>query len=126
MDDIRDGEGFRFTYSANEQEELRMIRQKYLPPEEDKMHKVRQLDAHAANKGMVVALIMGELGALIMGGGMSLLLVLQGSWFIPGLLIGLIGMVIAGLAYPVYQYVVKQEREKIAAEILRLTEELIK
>jgi len=40
MDDRKQSEGFRFHYSAKEQEELETIRQKYLPPEEDKMQKI--------------------------------------------------------------------------------------
>ena len=43
-----------------------------------------------------------------------------------GILVGIVGIVLVCLAYPVYNRIVKQEREKIAPEILRLTDELIK
>lgn len=126
MDDMKNSEGFHYTYSAKEQEELKSIRQKYLPPEEDKMQKLRDLDAHATNKGTIVSIIMGVMGALIMGIGMSCSMVWQGVWFIPGIIIGIFGIAVAGMAYPVYQRIVKKEREKIAPEILRLTDELMK
>jgi len=126
MDDIKKEEGVHFTYSAKEQEELRSIRQKYLPPEEDKMQRIRDLDAHITNKATAISIIIGVVGILIMGIGMCCCLVWQGIWFIPGIVIGVVGMASTGIAYPVCQHIVKKERKKIAPEILRLTEELMK
>jgi hypothetical protein len=37
-----------------------------------------------------------------------------------------VGGVLAGLAYPVYQAIVKAKRKKLEPEILRLSEELLK
>ena len=61
-----------------------------------------------------------------MGVGMCCVLVWMGPWFIPGIIIGIIGIAIIALAYPLYNYVTKKEREKIAPEIIRLTDELMK
>lgn len=127
-------EGFSFTYSAKEQEEVRRIRQKYQSQEEDKMARLRKLDASVTQKATAVSLVIGIIGSLVMGLGMSLamtnlgeILGLQGmTAMIIGIIIGIIGMVPVGLAYPVYSTLVKKERAKIAPEILRLTEELMK
>ena len=43
-----------------------------------------------------------------------------------GIIIGIIGIVLVCVAYPIYNRIVKKEREKIAPEIIRLTDELIK
>jgi hypothetical protein len=43
-----------------------------------------------------------------------------------GIIIGIIGIVMVCLAYPVYNRILKKEREKIAPEVLRLTDELMK
>lgn len=120
------GSAFRYTYSAKEQEELKRIRQKYAPPEEDKMEQLRRLDRSVTEKGTVISIILGVLGTLIMGLGMSLAMVWQGMWFIPGIIIGLAGIGILAAAYPVYNHVTRKERERIAPEILRLTDELMK
>ncbi|MCM1529067.1 MAG: hypothetical protein NC093_03625 [Alistipes sp.] len=40
-----------------------------------------------------------------------------------GIITGIIGMVMIALAYPIFSYITKKQREKIAPEILRLTEE---
>jgi len=128
--------GFSYTYSAKEQEELRSIREKYTlkPHEEDKMERVRRLDLAVTQKAQILSLIVGVLGALILGSGMSIcmttfgdfLLLPPGAVMIVGSGIGIIGGVLIGLAYPIYSATLKRERKKIAPEILRLTEELMK
>lgn len=57
--------------------------------------------------------------------GHELLHGLGGIWYIPGIVIGCIGIAGEATAYPIYKHLVKQDREKIAPEILRLSEELI-
>lgn len=120
-----DKEKFSYTYSAKEQEELHQIRKKYAA-EENKMDKLRRLDASVSEKATVVSIIVGIVGALILGVGMCCTTVWKEIWFIPGVVIGLVGMAVIALAYPVYQKVLKKEREKIAPEIIRLTDELMK
>lgn len=126
MENKQENQAFRLVYAAEEQEELKAIRQKYLPPEQDKMRQIRKLDASVTGRARAAAISLGTLGVLVMGLGMSCCMVWRGSWFIPGIVIGLIGMVMAGLAYPVYLRVEKRERGRAAPEILRLTEELMK
>ena len=115
-------EKFEYTYSAKQQSELENIRKKYLPQEETKMEKLRRLDKSAERSGTIISTVIGVAGTLIMGFGMCLCL--EWSQFIAGVIIGILGMVILGLAYPIFKYVTKKQREKIAPEILRLTEEI--
>lgn len=119
-------ETFNYTYSAKEQEEVKNIRKKYVPREEDKMLKLRKLDASVYNKASVCSLIFGFIGALIMGIGMSLCMVWADNLFIPGIIIGVVGIALVCLAYPIYNLTLKKEREKIAPEIIKLTDELMK
>ena len=117
---------FNYTYSAKEQEEINNIRKKYIRQEEDKMQQLRSLDAGVYNRASIISLIIGIIGALIMGTGMSCCMVWADVWFIPGIIIGVVGMVLVCLAYPIYNRTLKKEREKIAPEIIRLTDELMK
>lgn len=117
-------ETFEYTYSAKQKEEVEKIRKKYLPKEEDKMEQLRKLDQSVQKSGTKVAIILGVVGTLIMGLGMCCIMEWGGVWFLPGIVIGVIGIVILGLAYPVYGYKIKKQREKIAPQILALTEEL--
>ena len=124
----KDKETFNYTYSAKEQEEIKAIRKKYAVQEktEDKMEQLRRLDRSVTEKGTVISIVLGVLGTLILGLGMSCALVWQGTMFLPGIIIGLAGIGILASAYPVYNHVTRKERERIAPEILRLTDELLK
>ena len=123
-------EGFSFTYSAAQQQEVESIRKKYLPKEEDKMEQLRKLHAIPSRKAQTAALVVGIVGTLIMGTGMSLAMTDIGTAFgglamMIGVAVGLVGMVLVALAYPLYNRVLKKQREKIASEILRLSDELL-
>lgn len=123
--DNQEEEKFEFTYSAKEQAEINRIRKKYVT-EEDKMEQLRKLDACVTERATYVSIIVGVMGALIMGIGMCCAMVWQGLLFIPGIIIGIIGMAVLAMAYPIYQNVLQKEREKIEPEIIRLTDELMK
>ncbi len=128
--------GFTYTYSAKEQEELKRIRDKYTAPieSEDKMARLRRLDASVTNTAQIVALIFGVIGTLILGFGMSLCMTDLGEILGPykdmamviGIIVGVIGGILAILAYPIYNSIVKSKRKKLAPEIIRLTDELMK
>ena len=122
---------FEYTYSAEQQKEVAEIRNKYLPKEEDKMEQLRKLHGIPSKKAQAAALAVGIIGTLIMGTGMSLAMteigaVLGSLAMAVGVLVGIAGMVLMALAYPIYNRVLKKQRAKIAHEILRLSDELLK
>ena len=122
---------FEYTYSAQRQREVEEIRKAYLPKEEDKMDQLRKLHAQPARKAQAVSIALGVIGALILGTGMSLCLTDLGAplgsfAMAIGIPVGIAGMVLVALAYPVFNRRLKKEREKIAPEILKLTDELLK
>lgn len=124
-------ETFTYTYSARQQEEVQRIRKKYLPPEEDKMEQLRRLDRRATQKSQAWAIGLGFIGALVLGTGMSLAMTNlsgfpDGTAMLIGIPVGVIGMALAALAYPVFLRTLKKERQRIAPEILRLSDELMK
>lgn len=127
-------ENFSFTYSAQQQKEIEAIRNKYIPQEENKMDRLRKLHAIPTQKAQVESLAVGIIGALIMGTGMSLAMSDLGEILgshrdmamLIGILVGIVGMVLVALAYPIYNRTLKKERERIAPEILRLSDELLK
>ena len=118
-------ETFSYTYSAKEQEEIKKIREKYVPKETDKMEQLRRLDESVTKKGTVISLVVGIIGALVLGTGMSMCMIWT-ELFVLGIIVGIVGIVMVSAAYPLYRYVTKKEREKIAPEIIRLTDELMK
>ena len=123
-------EGFSFTYSAEQQKEIEAIRNKYLLEEADKMKQLRKLHAVPTQKAQAASIAVGVVGALIMGTGMSLAMTDIGAALgslamILGIAVGLAGMVLVAVAYPLYNRVLNKQRKKIAPEILRLSDELL-
>lgn len=119
---------FRYTYSASQQAEIKRIREKYAPPtqEEDKMERLRRLDASVTRPGAIVSLTVGIISTLLLGVGMCCTMVWTGALFIPGIIIGVIGIIGVIAAYPIYNRITKKQREKLAPEIMRLSDELMK
>ena len=122
-------EQFNYTYSANEQEEIRNIRSKYLSEEKEEtpMEQLRRLDKSVTKTASAAAIITGIVGTLIMGVGMCFTMV--SGWekfFVLGVIVGLIGIALIAAAYPVYKAVLKHKRKIIAPEIIRLSDELMK
>ena len=89
------------------------------------MENLRKLDQSVYKKATIYPLISGIVGVLVMGIGMCCTMVWEDKMFIPGVIIGLIGIILVSLAYPVYNRILKSERKKIAPEIIRLTDELL-
>ena len=121
---------FEYTYSAQRQQEVEEIRKAYLPKEEDKLEQLRRLHGIPTRKAQSASLSLGIVGLLTLGTGMSLIMTeiaaaLGNFAMVLGILVGIVGMAVVGLAYPLYSRILKKEREKIAPEILRLTEDLM-
>lgn len=119
-------EAFHYTYSAREQEEIKRIRDKYIPKEKSRLEELKRLDESAERPGTAAGLILGIISTLVLGIGMCCTMVWTDTMLIPGIIIGMIG--IAGIlaAYPLYRHITKKRREKLAPEILRLADELRK
>lgn len=122
-------ETFKMTYSAQQQQEVENIRRKYLPSEASKLDQLRALDKAVTRKATARSISLGVAGCLILGAGMSLVMSEFGAWVgaaaTPlGIGLGLAGMAMLAAAFPIYHRVLRREREKIAPEILRLSDEL--
>lgn len=138
MDNNNESNKFQYTYSVKEQDELKKIREKYTEKQEvrqeTKLERVRRLDKSVSNKAQGVAITVGVIGALVLGFGMSLSMTELGAMIglaedialIIGIAVGFLGGALIALGYPLYSSILKRERKKIAPEILRLTDELIK
>ncbi|WP_194542230.1 hypothetical protein [Paenibacillus sp. JZ16] len=116
---------FTYMYSAKQQEEVKSILQKYIPKEEDKMEQLRRLDQSAESRGTFISILVGTVGALLLGLGMSCTMVWEDTLMLPGIVFGVMGIVGIALAYPLFISITKKQREKLAPEIMRLSQELM-
>ena len=123
---MNNNETFEYTYSAKRQEEIEKIRKKYITKEEDKMELLRKLDRDVTKPGTICSIAIGIIGCLILGFGMSCTMLWADSLFVLGIIAGIIGIILIATAYPIFIKITTKERERIAPQILALTEELSK
>lgn len=122
--------GFRYTYTAltpEEKKEIEGIRRNYAPSEttaETSLERLRRLHAKTKNPPTALSLTLGVVGTLVFGTGLCMVL----EWNLPlwGVIVGALGALVAGLAYPAYRWLLKRNKKKYAAEILELSDELLK
>lgn len=118
---------FRYNYSAQENAEVQEIRRKYLPREENKFEELKCLDDTVQKSGVIESLCVGILGTLVFGIGLCLAMqvIANGHFFrILGIVVGIIGIAIMLVAYPIYRKMMGKAKDKYTPRILELTAEL--
>ena len=116
---------FEYTYSASQQEEIKKIRDKYMKKThvESKIEQLQKLDKKAENPGIITSMVLGIIGTLVFGIGLCCVLVWT-KLFMWGIVIGVVGIIMLGMAYPSYKYITKKQRQKVTPQIVKLIEEL--
>lgn len=123
---------YQYTYSAKDNQEVLRIRKKYLPREQTKLEQLKALDAKVKRPANLFAYLFGTIAAIIMGCGMSLVMTDIGDYIgmtqtlIPGIAIGVAGMGMALVTYPIYKGILNSRKKKYAPEIVNLSEQIMK
>ena len=117
----------------NDQEFLvQKIRTQYTEKEYTELDELKALDAKVKRPANVFAYTYGSVSAIIMGAGMSLVMTDIGSTIglesamVPGIAIGIVGMVLALTTYPIYKKLLSSRRKKYAGKILELSDRITK
>ena len=107
------------------------IRANYMGKQSTELDELRALDAKVKKPANVFAYIWGSISAIIMGAGMSLVMTDIGatigiaSAFVPGIAIGVVGLGMALLTYPMYKGILNSRKKKYGAEILKLSDKIM-
>ncbi len=115
---------FEYNYSAERAKEVEAIRRKYEEPAEDKFEQLKALDRQAERRGQILSIAIGIIGTLVLGTGMSMVMVGQAHYFVPGIVIGIAGTLALSAAYPIYKRVTKKDRDKVAGQVLALAKQI--
>ncbi len=117
----------------NDQEFLiQKIRTQYTEKEHTDLDALKALDAKVKRPANIFAYTFGTLAALIMGSGMSLVMTDIGdtlgiaSPMVPGIVIGVLGMVMAISNYPIFKVILSARRRKYAKQIIALSDSIVK
>lgn len=119
--------------NKNDQEFIiRKIRTQYTEKENTDLDELKKLDAKVKRPANVFAYIFGCIGAIIMGSGMSLVMtdiskvVGITNPMVYGIVIGVVGMIMAIINYPIYKGILKSRRKKYADKIIALSDKISK
>ena len=107
------------------------IRTQYMEKTPSELDALRELDAKVKRPANVFAYIFGSISAVVMGAGMSLVMTDIGaaigitSALVPGIAIGIVGLGMALLTYPIYKGILNARKKKYGAEILSLSDKIM-
>lgn len=124
--------------NKNDQDFLvQKIRTQYTEKENTQLDELKALDKKVKKPANVFAYTFGIIGSLVLGSGMSLAMnvIEPGTYFgitinenmmLPGILIGLLGIAMVGANYPIYKAILNSRKNKYAAEIISLSNKIMK
>ena len=107
------------------------IRAQYMEKQSTELDALRALDAKVKRPANVFAYVFGSISTIVMGAGMSLVMTDIGatvgmeSTMLPGIVIGVVGMIMAPVNYPMYKGILGSRKKKYGAEILKLSEKIM-
>lgn len=123
------------------------IRTQYMEKQPSELDTLRALDAKVKRPANVFAYVFGSVSAIIMGAGMSLVMTpiaeqinlmsilkpaidQMGITFDPimplGIAIGVVGLALAAVNYPIYKGILNSRKKKYSAQIIDLSSKLMK
>ena len=111
--------------STNEMKTVQRIRQEYVAREQTKFDELKELNARVQRPAQYFAYGFGIVGSLVLGTGMCLAMKIIGDAFVAGIIVGLVGIAMVSLTYPIYKSMLKSRKQKYAAQVLKLSDELL-
>lgn len=114
----------------NQQLAAEKIRARYMKKEATELDVLRELDAKVKRPANAFAYVFGSIGAIIMGAGMSLVMtdigprMGLGDTMTLGIAIGVAGMLMGLINYPIYKGILNGRKKKYADRILTLSEKI--
>ena len=110
---------------------VQKIRTQYTERENTQLDALKALDKKVKKPANVFAIVFGSISAVVMGSGMSLVMTDIGSIIgiespmFPGIIIGVVGLVMALLTYPMYKKILNSRKKKYANEIIKLSDNIM-
>ena len=108
------------------------IRSQYTERVCSQLDELKALDARVKKPARVFAFTYGSIGAVVMGAGMSLVMTEIGAMLgmgealVPGIGVGLVGLVMVLTTYPIYKKLLASRKKKYAKQIVELSDRIMK
>jgi len=110
---------------------VQKIRTQYTEKENTQLDELKNLDRKVKKPANVFAYLFGSISAVIMGAGMSLVMTDIGALLgmtetmIPGIAIGILGLILVLINYPIYKKLLASRKKKYADQIIALSDKLM-
>ena len=111
---------------------VQKIRSQYTEKESTELDALRELDAKVKRPANVFAYVFGSISTIIMSAGMSLVMTDIGTRvglsdsMLPGIIIGIAGMFMAIINYPIYKGILGTRRRKFADKVIAISDKIMK
>ena len=111
---------------------VQKIRTQYTEKEHIELDALKELDKKVKRPANVFAYVFGSISALVMGSGMSLVMteiseiVGIANPMALGIVIGIIGLIMAIVNYPIYKKILSSRRKKFASKIIEISDSIMK
>ena len=115
----------------DQQFEAQKIRTQYVEKKSTQLDELRSLDRRVRRPADIFAYVFGSIGAVVMGAGMSLVMTDIGaaigiaSAMVPGVTIGILGLAMAAVNYPIYKRILASRKKKYADEVLAMSDKIL-
>lgn len=119
---------FKYEYSAptdSERKEIISIRNEYVSASggTSVVERLRVMHRRAKSLPRAISIIIGVIGTLVFGAGMAMFL--EWNYTVSGVIVGVIGFLIAVLAYPIFKLLTKLMKNKYGNKIIELSNEIL-
>jgi len=114
--------------TTNETKIVNQIKNQYITREQTELERLKELHKRVNRGPKVFAYIFGIIASLILGVGMCLAMeiITTGTYFmVLGIIVGLIGILLASINYLIYSKMIKSAKAKHASEIISLSNEIL-
>ena len=111
---------------------VQKILSQYTEREHTELDALKALDAKAKKPAKVFGYTYGSIGTIVMGAGMSLVMTDIGALLgmtdtlLPGIVIGIVGLVMVLTTYPIYKRILNSRKKKYAGKIMELSDRIMK
>lgn len=123
MTEEENEEVFEYTYSAKEQNFVRKVRESYQQLDRALFSELKTIDQRVKRKAIIKTALTGFIFSLILGIGLSLILVK--FLYIIGSLIGSVGIALFFILPRIYKNELEKEKIKNADKINNLSEQIL-
>ena len=107
------------------------IRAQYTERQISELDALKSLDGKVKRPANIFAYSFGMVSAIVMGSGMSLVMTDIGATLgiengmVPGIIVGIIGLGMALLTYPIYKKILAKRKDKYKDEIIALSDKIL-